>query len=69
MVLFGSDIPGGLTPENPNYRYILFAVTLGCLWLALALNYLPPRYFSWTFRFTVGLLFVDLLLVSTKHRI
>jgi hypothetical protein len=44
MVLFGSDIPGGLTPENPNYRYILFAVTLGCLWLALALNYLPPRY-------------------------
>ncbi|GFZ45990.1 Thiamine transporter thi9 [Saitozyma sp. JCM 24511] len=65
MVLFGSDIPGGLTPENPNYRYILFAVTLGCLWLALALNYLPPRYFSWTFRFTVGLLLVDLLLSVT----
>ena len=62
--LWDYEFPGGLTTDNIKYRGALFGVSLGCMWLALALNYLPPRYFNWTFRFTVGLLFVDLILVS-----
>jgi hypothetical protein len=62
--IYGDYFEGGLTPESQHYRGVLFAVSLGCMWIAIALNYLPPRVFKWTFRFTVGLLAVDFLLVS-----
>ncbi|WVQ84968.1 hypothetical protein IAT38_007132 [Cryptococcus sp. DSM 104549] len=65
MKIFDYNFEGGLTTDNLHYRCVLFAVSLGCMWIALALNYLPPRFFKWTFRFTVGLLFLDLLLSIT----
>lgn len=27
-----------------TYRAVLFAVSLGCMWIALGLNYLPRKY-------------------------
>ncbi|KAL7420601.1 hypothetical protein Q5752_004552 [Cryptotrichosporon argae] len=62
VVLFNDDFKGGLTTDSQYYRGVLFIVSFGCMAVALGLNYLPPRYFAWTFRFTVGLLFLDLVL-------
>lgn len=64
MKVWDFEFDGGLTSESQHYRSVLFAVSLGCLWLAIALNYLPPRFFRWTFRLTIIFLYVDLLLVS-----
>ncbi|KAL1409348.1 hypothetical protein Q8F55_003330 [Vanrija albida] len=64
-VIFDEAVPGGFSPASQAYRGVLFAVSLACMWVAIGLNYLPPRFFKWTFRFTVGLLFLDLLLSIT----
>ncbi|KAJ7083476.1 amino acid/polyamine transporter I [Mycena epipterygia] len=62
MTIFDYEFPGGLDPTNTAYRGVLFAVSLGCMWIALALNYLPPKWFATTFRVTVVLLLLDLFL-------
>ncbi|KAJ7129878.1 amino acid/polyamine transporter I [Mycena crocata] len=62
MTIFDYDFPGGLDPSNTAYRGVLFAVSLGCMWIALGLNYLPPKWFARTFRLTVVLLLIDFFL-------
>ncbi|ORY30174.1 amino acid/polyamine transporter I [Naematelia encephala] len=62
MVVFDKEFPGGLDASNVTYRGALFGVSFGCMWIALLLNYLPPKWFARTFRFTVYLLLLDLVL-------
>ncbi|KAL8279487.1 hypothetical protein RQP46_008049 [Phenoliferia psychrophenolica] len=62
MEVFEYDFPGGLDVTNINYRATMWAVSLACMWIALGLNYLPPKHFSRLFRFTIGLLFLDFFL-------
>ncbi|KAJ7619380.1 gamma-aminobutyric acid transporter [Roridomyces roridus] len=62
MEIFDYDFPGGLDVSNVKYRAVLFVVSAACMWIAIGLNYLPPKWFATTFRLTVVLLMVDLLL-------
>ncbi|KAJ7768596.1 hypothetical protein DFH07DRAFT_954483 [Mycena maculata] len=66
MTIFDYDFPSGLDASSTTYRGVLFAVSLGCMWIALGLNYLPPKWFAMTFRVTVALLLIDFFLLSTS---
>jgi len=56
------DFPGGTSYENVKWRALIWAISEGILVLAIAINHLPPRLYSFVFKFSVGLYFVDFLL-------
>jgi len=56
------DFPGGISAENVKWRAFIWAIAEVILVLAIAINYLPPRWYSSIFRFSMGLMIVDLLL-------
>ena len=56
------DFPGGARNDNVKWRALIWIISEGILVLAIAINYLPPRMYSFVFKFSVGLFFVDFLL-------
>lgn len=62
LSVWGVDFPGGAHNENVKWRALIWAISEGILVLAVAINYLPPRLYSFVFKFSVGLYFFDFLL-------
>ena len=62
LSVWGIDFPGGAHNDNIKWRALIWAISEGILVLAIAINYLPPRLYSFVFKFSVGLYFVDFLL-------
>lgn len=56
------DFPGGTHIDNVKFRALVWAISEGILVLAVAINYLPPRLYSWVFKFSIGVYFLDFFL-------
>lgn len=56
------NYPGGVGNDNIQWRALIWAVSEGVLLCAVAINYLPPKWYSNVFRFSVALYMVDFLL-------
>ena len=62
LTVWEIEFPGGLTNENVKFRAMIWAISEGLLVVAIAINYLPPRWYSNVFKFSAGLMMVDFLL-------
>ncbi|CAL1710066.1 unnamed protein product [Somion occarium] len=62
LAVWEVDYPGGVGNDNIKWRTLIWAVSEGVLLIAIAINYLPPRWYSAIFRISVGLYLVDFLL-------
>ncbi|KAL6304155.1 amino acid transporter [Sparassis latifolia] len=62
LVVFQVNYPGGLANDSIQWRAMVWAVAEGSLFVAIAINYLPPRWYSSVFKFAMGLYMVDFLL-------
>ena len=56
------DFPGGTHIDNVKFRALVWAISEGILILAVAINYLPPRLYSWVFKFSIGVYLLDFFL-------
>ena len=62
LAVWEVDFPGGVGNDNIKWRALIWAVSEGVLFCSIAINYLPPRWYSTVFRFSVALYMVDFLL-------
>lgn len=62
LAIWEIDFPGGITNDNVKWRALIWAVSEGVLFCSIAINYLPPRWYSAVFRISVALYMVDFLL-------
>ncbi|KAI0092481.1 hypothetical protein BDY19DRAFT_990199 [Irpex rosettiformis] len=56
------DYPGGASNDNVKWRALIWVVSEGLLICAIAINYLPPRWYSAIFRISVVIYMIDFLL-------
>ena len=56
------DFPGGADNSNVKWRAFIWAMSEGFLVLAVAINYCPPRLYSFVLKFATALCFVDFFL-------
>ena len=62
MAVWEIDFPGGVGNDNVKWRALIWAVSEGVLLVSVAINYLPPKWYSTVFRVSVLLYMVDFLL-------
>ena len=60
--MYEVDFPGGLTSDNILFRVLTWGLSEGLFCICIALNYLPQRTYSWVFKGSMILMFVDLLI-------
>ncbi|KAJ3479047.1 hypothetical protein NLI96_g9334 [Meripilus lineatus] len=62
LAVWGVEYPGGIGNDNVKWRALIWAVSEAVLCISIAINYLPPKWYSRIFRIAVGLYMVDFLL-------
>lgn len=56
------DYPGGLAVTNVKFRVLVWGVSECLLLVVVALNYLPPRAYSWVFKGSMVLMGLDFII-------
>ncbi|KAF5390428.1 hypothetical protein D9757_005219 [Collybiopsis confluens] len=62
LAVWEIDFPGGVSNDNVKWRALIWAVSEALLFLSAMINYLPPKYYSGVFKFSVGLMMLDFFL-------
>ncbi|TFK43116.1 hypothetical protein BDQ12DRAFT_596557 [Crucibulum laeve] len=62
LAVWEIDFPGGITNDNVKWRAFIWAISEALLIISVAINYLPPRWYSMIFRFSIGLMMLDFFL-------
>lgn len=62
LAVWEVDYPGGVGNDNIKWRALIWAISEAMLVISIAINYLPPRWYSKVFKFSVGLMMVDFFL-------
>ncbi|KAH8102840.1 amino acid permease-domain-containing protein [Cristinia sonorae] len=62
LVVWEIDFPGGVGFDNIKFRALIWAIAEAILCCAIAINYIPPKWYSRVFRISVALYMVDFLL-------
>ncbi|KAI0070310.1 hypothetical protein K474DRAFT_1713450 [Panus rudis PR-1116 ss-1] len=62
LAVWEVDYPGGVGNDNIKWRALIWAVSEGVLLISVAINQLPPKWYSAVFRLSVALYMVDFLL-------
>ncbi|KAF8503838.1 amino acid/polyamine transporter I [Gautieria morchelliformis] len=62
LAIYGVDFPGGIDNNNVRWRAIIWVVSEACFVTSIAVNYLPPRWYSRIFRISIGLIMLDFFL-------
>ncbi|KAF9526273.1 hypothetical protein CPB83DRAFT_770518 [Crepidotus variabilis] len=62
LAVWEVDFPGGITNDNVKWRAVIWAISEALLIIAVAINYLPPRWFSIVFRLSIGIMMLDFFL-------
>ncbi|KAH6915473.1 hypothetical protein BKA70DRAFT_1420426 [Coprinopsis sp. MPI-PUGE-AT-0042] len=63
LAVWEVDYPGGIHADNVKWRALIWIVSEIILGIAVAINYLPPRWFSAVFKTSMCLMLVDFFLV------
>ncbi len=56
------DFPGGIGNDNIKWRALIWAISEGILMVAIAINYLPPKWYSNVFRVSMAIYALDFFL-------
>jgi translation initiation factor 5B len=62
LTVWEIDFPGGVGNDNIQWRALIWAISEGMLLLSVAINYLPPKFYSGVFKFSIGLMMLDFFL-------
>ncbi|KAG1753285.1 hypothetical protein EDB19DRAFT_1824032 [Suillus lakei] len=62
LAVWEIDFPGGVGNGNIRWRALIWAISEGMLLLSVTINYLPPKFYSGVFKFSVGLMMLDFFL-------
>lgn len=62
LAVWEVDFPGGVGNDNIKWRSLIWAISEGLLIVAVAINYLPPRLYSFIFRLSIFLMMLDFFL-------
>ncbi|KAI0029390.1 amino acid transporter [Vararia minispora EC-137] len=62
LAIWEVDFPGGVGNGNIQWRTLIWGVSEAMLILSIVINYLPPKWYSGIFRFSLGLMLVDFFL-------
>ncbi|KAG1888785.1 amino acid transporter [Suillus subluteus] len=62
LAVWEIDFPGGAGNDNIRWRALIWAISEGMLLLSVAINYLPPKFYSGVFKFSIGLMMLDFFL-------
>ncbi|KAA1465905.1 amino acid transporter [Dentipellis sp. KUC8613] len=62
LAVWEIDFPGGVGNQNVKWRALIWAISEGLLVLSIAINYLPPKFYSGVFRFALGIIMLDFFL-------
>jgi translation initiation factor 5B len=62
LAVWEIDFPGGISNDNIKWRAFIWAISEGLLFVAVAINYLPPRLYSAVFRFSIFIIMLDFFL-------
>ncbi|KAG2150323.1 uncharacterized protein EDB93DRAFT_1103543 [Suillus bovinus] len=62
LAVWEIDFPGGVGNDNIQWRALIWAISEGMLLLSVAINYLPPKFYSGVFKFSIGLMMLDFFL-------
>ncbi|KAG9046874.1 hypothetical protein FS837_003489 [Tulasnella sp. UAMH 9824] len=62
LAVYEIDFPGGITMDNVKWRAFIWAISEGLLIVSVAMNYLPSRWYSRVFKFSLGLMMLDFFL-------
>lgn len=62
LVIYQIDYPGGVASDTIQWRALVWGIAEVCLCVSIAINYLPPRWYSAVFKFSIGLYMLDFLL-------
>ncbi|KAI6046535.1 hypothetical protein EDC04DRAFT_2864725 [Pisolithus marmoratus] len=62
LAVWDINFPGGVGNDNIQWRALIWGVSELMLLLAVAINYLPPRIYSFVFKFSIGLMMLDFFL-------
>ncbi|CAK5284355.1 unnamed protein product [Mycena citricolor] len=62
LAVWEVEFPGGTFNDNIKWRAFVWAISEALLVISVAINYLPPKWYSGIFRFSVALIMVDFLL-------
>jgi amino acid transporter len=63
LAVWEVDYPGGIHADNIKWRALIWIVSEIILGIAVAINYLPPRWFSAVFKASMCLMLIDFSLV------
>ena len=56
------NFPGGVGNDNIKWRAFVWGVSEVMLFVSIAINYLPPKWYKGVFRFSVFILMLDFFL-------
>lgn len=62
LAVWNVDFPGGITYDNVKWRALIWIISELILCCAVAINYIPPKWYSRIFRISVALYMLDFLL-------
>ncbi|KDQ14211.1 hypothetical protein BOTBODRAFT_188092 [Botryobasidium botryosum FD-172 SS1] len=62
LTVYDVEFPGGLSNDNVKYRAFIWILSEAFLVVAIALNYLPPRWYSTVFKLSMALMMIDFFL-------
>jgi translation initiation factor 5B len=62
LAVWEIDFPGGARNDNIKWRAFIWAISEGFLLLAIAINYLPPRSYSFIVKVALAICFIDFFL-------
>ncbi|KAF8306255.1 amino acid transporter [Clavulina sp. PMI_390] len=60
--VYDINFPGGMDNSNVKWRALIWALSEVFLIISIAMNFLPPRWYSSIFKLTLGVMAVDFLL-------
>ena len=63
LAVWEVDYPGGIHPNNVKWRALIWIASEVILAIVVAINYLPPKWFSTVFRVSMCLMLIDFFLV------
>ncbi|TFK88365.1 amino acid transporter [Polyporus arcularius HHB13444] len=62
LAVWEVDFPGGIGNDNIKWRALIWAISEGILMVAIAINYLPPKWYSNVFRVSMAIYALDFFL-------
>jgi translation initiation factor 5B len=62
LAVWEIDFPGGTGNDNVKWRAFIWGVSEVMLFLSIAINYLPPKWYKAVFRFSLFIIMLDFFL-------